>query len=130
MKHSMFAVVPHCTEDEFASAIRSVEQKFSDDVEHIRYTVRDDWSDDPAIFTRILLKDKPSLMKKVESLEGREPQGGLRDHHPHIVGAAGSTRRISPASLFRVPMGIGATPAEGFRLGVDGISRRAVTRRL
>jgi hypothetical protein len=36
MKRPMLAVVPQYTEDELAAAVRSVEQKFSDDVEHIR----------------------------------------------------------------------------------------------
>lgn len=65
----MFAIVAQYTEDELAAAVRSVEQKFSDDVEHIRFTVHEDWSDDPAIFTRVLLKDKPALMKKAERLD-------------------------------------------------------------
>jgi hypothetical protein len=49
-------------ENEFRSAVQSVEDDFSSEIEHIRYTVHDDWSDDPAIFFRVLLKDNPDLM--------------------------------------------------------------------
>ncbi len=47
---------------ELRSAVQSVEDKFPSIIEHIRYTVHDDWSDDPAIFFRVLLKDNPDLM--------------------------------------------------------------------
>jgi hypothetical protein len=74
MTRSMIAALPRFTEPEIAAALRSVEEKFPDDIEHVRYTVGEDWSGDPAIFTRVLLKDKPELMRRPRSRE--EIRGG------------------------------------------------------
>ena len=42
--------------------MKSVEQMFPEDIEHIRYTVKEDWTGDPSIFFRILLKDKGDVI--------------------------------------------------------------------
>jgi hypothetical protein len=73
----MFAALPRFTEPEIAAALRSVEEKFPDDIEHIRYTVGEDWSGDPAVFTRVLLKDKPELMRRPQSREDLRPGAGF-----------------------------------------------------
>jgi hypothetical protein len=44
--------------EELASSVKSVEQMFPEDIEHIRYTVREDWTYDPSIFFRICSKIK------------------------------------------------------------------------
>ena len=38
-------------------AIKTVEGRFADTIERIRYSAGEDWTDDPALFFRILLKD-------------------------------------------------------------------------
>jgi hypothetical protein len=53
-----YKLVELYSEEELASSVKSVEQMFPEDIEHIRYTVKEDWTYDPAIFFRILLKDK------------------------------------------------------------------------
>ncbi len=40
-------------------AIKGAEAQFPDEIEHIRYSVGEDWAGDPAVFVRILLKDSP-----------------------------------------------------------------------
>jgi len=39
-------------------AIKSVEEQFPDSIEHIRYSVGEDWTHDPALFFRVLLKGR------------------------------------------------------------------------
>jgi hypothetical protein len=77
MKRPVFAAVPQFTEDDLADAIHSVEKKFSDEIEHIRYNVGDDWSGDTAIFTRVLLRDQPGLMSKPASLDDERLQAAF-----------------------------------------------------
>ena len=57
-----YKLVELYSEEELASSVKSVEQMFPEDIEHIRYTVKEDWTDDPAIFFRILLKDKGDVI--------------------------------------------------------------------
>jgi hypothetical protein len=41
-------------------AVRTVEGQFPDEIQHIRYTVGEDWAYDPAVFFRVLLRDSPT----------------------------------------------------------------------
>ena len=43
--------------EEIERALRTVEARFPHEIEYIRYEVRPDWSADPAIYVRVLLKD-------------------------------------------------------------------------
>jgi hypothetical protein len=84
------------SENELRSAVQSVEDEFPLEIERIRYTVHDDWSDDPAVFFRVLLKDNPDLMTF----------SGLDD--PRFVAAFELSSRITSAlrtavEAFRLP---------------------------
>lgn len=59
-----FKPVDLYSEEALASSVKSVEQMFPEDIEHIRYSVREDWTYDPAIFFRVLLKDRNDEMAK------------------------------------------------------------------
>lgn len=43
--------------EQLERAIKTVEAQFPDKIERIRFSVGEDWADDPALFFRILLKD-------------------------------------------------------------------------
>jgi hypothetical protein len=77
MKRPMLAVVPQYTEDELAPRFAQWSRSSPTTSSTSAYTVPEDWSDDPAIFIRVLLRDKPDLMKKVESLEDSNLQAAF-----------------------------------------------------
>jgi hypothetical protein len=43
--------------EQLERAVKTVEAQFPDKIERIRYSVGEDWADDPALFFRVLLKD-------------------------------------------------------------------------
>jgi hypothetical protein len=45
---------------QFAAAVAEVERQLHPQVVHIRHTLRNDWSGEPAVFFRILLSDEAS----------------------------------------------------------------------
>jgi hypothetical protein len=52
-------------------AVKTVETQFPDKIERIRYSVGEDWADDPALFFRVLLKDS-SDTRMIRQDEGRK----------------------------------------------------------
>jgi hypothetical protein len=57
----------------FERAVRSVERQFPDEIQHIRFTIGEDWADDPAVFFRVLLKDSPvTQMVRLDETRARQ----------------------------------------------------------
>lgn len=42
-------------------AVKDVEAQFADKIERICFSVGEDWTNDPALFFRVLLKDSPDI---------------------------------------------------------------------
>jgi hypothetical protein len=43
------------------AAVAEIEKRFPNDIEYIRYALDEDWAHDPALFFRVLLKDRPGV---------------------------------------------------------------------
>jgi hypothetical protein len=54
----MFATAVDYDKEELDRAIAEAKARFSDDIERIDYSVRDDWAGDPGLFFRVLMKDR------------------------------------------------------------------------
>lgn len=39
-----------------------IEKQFPSDIEYVRYALDEDWAHDPALFFRVLLKDRPGVI--------------------------------------------------------------------
>ncbi len=61
----LYKPVPLYSEEDLAATVKAVEAKFADEIEHIRYSVHKDSTDDPAIYFRVLLKDTPDTNIRV-----------------------------------------------------------------
>jgi hypothetical protein len=57
--------------EQLERAVKNVEAQFPDRIERIRYTVGEDWADDPALFFRVLLKDSADT-QMIRHDEGRK----------------------------------------------------------
>jgi|ERR1035438_312116 hypothetical protein len=47
------------------SVVAEIEGQFPDDIDRIHYNVDEDWAHDPALFFRVLLRDKPGAVLNV-----------------------------------------------------------------
>jgi hypothetical protein len=54
----MIAPVTEYNTQAIEDAISATQRNFPDDIEYIRYSIRDDWAGEPALFFRVLLKDR------------------------------------------------------------------------
>jgi hypothetical protein len=102
-----YKLVELYSEEELASSVKSVEEMFPEDIEHIRYTVKEDWTDDPAIFFRILLKDKGDVIAKA----ARRRDDSFRSvfAFTNRIRVASRGCRSSFARVFRFPISLGTT---------------------
>lgn len=51
--------------DQLDAAVADIKKRFPNDIEYIRYTLDEDWAHDPALFFRVLLKDRPGVVLDV-----------------------------------------------------------------
>jgi hypothetical protein len=56
---------------QLAAAIAEVERKLGPDVVRLRYTIGTNWSDEPAIFFRVLLTDEASKRNRLHAVASR-----------------------------------------------------------
>ena len=56
---------------ELAAAIAEVEPMLKPDVVRLRYTIKEDWSGEPAIYFRVLLTDDASNQKRLHEVTTR-----------------------------------------------------------
>ncbi len=54
----MIAPVTEYNTQAIEEAVSAAQTKFSADIEYIRYSIRDDWAGEPALFFHVLLKDR------------------------------------------------------------------------
>ena len=54
----MIAPVTEYNTQAIDEAVSAAQTKFSADIEYIRYSIRDDWAGEPALFFRVVLKDR------------------------------------------------------------------------
>ena len=60
----MFISAVDYDKEQIDRAVTVVREKFPNDVERIAYSVREDWADDPALFFRVLLKDREGTLSQ------------------------------------------------------------------
>ncbi|MGA2713474.1 MAG: hypothetical protein ABSG41_10250 [Bryobacteraceae bacterium] len=61
----MFSPAVDYDKEQLDSAVAEIEKQFPTDIEYIRYTLDEDWAHDPALFFRVLLKDRPGVILDV-----------------------------------------------------------------
>ena len=67
-----------CNTETVKRSVRDVESRFHDDVERIMYSVHDDWSGEPSLYFRVLLKDRPGTRLNVLANAHQQPGFTLR----------------------------------------------------
>jgi hypothetical protein len=87
--------------EQFDIAVAEIERHFPNDVERIRYTADEDWAHDPALFFRVLLKDRPGEVLDVSADPRSQAVFSLCDRIMSRIRAAVSDAHLQPYFRFR-----------------------------
>jgi len=87
--------------EELDRTVDDIEKQFPDDIDSIRYSLGDDWSHDPALFFRVLLKDRPGETLNVLAAPRSQAIFVLCSRIMAVIRAAVIPFRMQPYIKFR-----------------------------